>query len=172
MIDNPLSIGCFADGPNPSSSTPDRFLTSSSGLDRLRALAADVAGRWVESFFNTAATSDLAFFLEGAEHLLGSSISLPPFDDRLVQEDLGESDLVNEFNSIVPSSFITELKSAKTDEYMLDVSVLLEFDFYPCTVTPTLSEPPACPLSDDFFFFFLSSSDDIESEPASDPEPD
>jgi len=83
-----------------------------------------------------------------------------------VQED----DLESDFNAIEPSSFMTELKSARTDEDMLEVSVRFEFD-WDAMVMPTIpfgkANPPA-PLPDETAFSLLSSSDDIDSP----PEPD
>jgi len=89
-----------------------------------------------------------------------------------VHEDLGESDLESEFRAIEPSSFMTELKSARADDDddMLEVSVRFELD-WDAMVMPTIpfdiAKPPA-PLPDGATFSMLSSSDDIESP----PEPD
>jgi hypothetical protein len=77
-------------------------------------------------------------------------------DEIDVHSDLGESDLVKEL------SFITELKSARTDDDILDVSVRFEFDCE-ANVIPTISSPF---LADgDANFSLLSSSDDMESPP-------
>jgi hypothetical protein len=82
-----------------------------------------------------------------------------------VHEDLGESDLESEFSAIEPSSFMTELKSARADDDMLEVSVRFELD-WDAMVMPTIpfdiAKPPA-PLPDGATFSLLSSSDDIES---------
>ena len=89
---------------------------------------------------------------------------LSPLEESDVHEDLGESDLDSE---IVPSSFITELKSARTLEDMLDVSAMadappaLPLD---CPVAPPLPpRPEEATLS-----FLLAPSDEMESDP--DPE--
>jgi hypothetical protein len=60
--------------------------------------------------------------------LLGpSSKTFSPFEDKLVQSDLGDSLRGGEFNTVDPSLFTTELKSAKTLDDMLEVSALLKF---------------------------------------------
>lgn len=72
--------------------------------------------------------------------LAPSILSLPPLEDRDVFEDLGESDLES-------SSFIPELKSANTDEDMLEVSVRFESE-RDAIETPTFNNdtPPPLPL--------------------------